>query len=185
MAAISQTIFSDPFSWIKFFILIKKNHRILFLSVQLTTTQHWFRWWPGAEWATSHHPNQCWPDLLKHICGTSGRWVKLHISCRRMCFASVKWCPKGVNKGVNLTHFESVFVGHIPFAFTSGVCRGYFKPTNVTISCDHTHTCITNPWLQHNNHGLQTPSHRYSCAVLWCWRLISSVVWPKTVAGEL
>ena len=24
--------------------------------------------------ATSHYLNQCWPDTLTHICGTSGRW---------------------------------------------------------------------------------------------------------------
>ena len=26
--------------------------------------------------ATSHYLNQCWPNPLMHICGTSGRWVK-------------------------------------------------------------------------------------------------------------
>ena len=45
----------------------------LFLGVQLTITAHWFKYWLGAEWATSHYLNQCWPDSLTHICGTRGR----------------------------------------------------------------------------------------------------------------
>ena len=30
----------------------------------------------GAEQATSHYLNQCWPSSLTHICVTGGRWVK-------------------------------------------------------------------------------------------------------------
>ena len=70
MAAISQTIFSDAFSWMKKIIFWSKLHWILFLSVQLIITQHWFIYWLGAEWATSHYLNQCRPDSLTHICGT-------------------------------------------------------------------------------------------------------------------
>ena len=43
MAAISQTIFSDAFSWIKSFVFWLKFHWSLFLRVQLKVTQHWFR----------------------------------------------------------------------------------------------------------------------------------------------
>ena len=43
MAAISQTIFSDSFSWMKSFVLWLKFHWSLFLWVQLTTNQHWFK----------------------------------------------------------------------------------------------------------------------------------------------
>ena len=43
MAAISQTIFSDAFSWMKIFIFWLKFHRSLFPKVQLTITQHWFK----------------------------------------------------------------------------------------------------------------------------------------------
>ena len=49
MAAISQTIFSDSFSWMTSFVYWSKLHWSLFLRVQLTMTQHWFRWWPGAK----------------------------------------------------------------------------------------------------------------------------------------
>ena len=43
MAAISQTIFSDAFSWMKSFLFWLKFHWSLFLRVQLTVIQHWFR----------------------------------------------------------------------------------------------------------------------------------------------
>ena len=43
MAAISQTIFWDAFSWMKNFVFLSKFHWSLFLGVQLTITQHWFR----------------------------------------------------------------------------------------------------------------------------------------------
>ena len=43
MAAISQTIFSDAFSWMKNFVFWIKFHWSLFLRVQLTIAQHWFR----------------------------------------------------------------------------------------------------------------------------------------------
>ena len=43
MAAISLTIFSDAFLWLKGFVLWLKFHWSLSLRVQLTITQHWFR----------------------------------------------------------------------------------------------------------------------------------------------
>ena len=42
MAAISQMMFSDAFSWMKSFVFWFKFHWNLFLRVQLTITQHWF-----------------------------------------------------------------------------------------------------------------------------------------------
>ena len=72
MAAISQTIFSDAFSWMKSFAFWFKFYWSLFLTAQLTINQHWFRWRLGAELATSHYLNQCRPDLLTHICDTRG-----------------------------------------------------------------------------------------------------------------
>ena len=58
MAAISQTIFSDAFWWIKSFIFWLKFHWSLLLRVQLTITQDGFRQWLGAGQATSHYLNQ-------------------------------------------------------------------------------------------------------------------------------
>ena len=43
MDAILQTIFSDAFFWMKSFVFWLKFHWSLFLIVQLTITQHWFR----------------------------------------------------------------------------------------------------------------------------------------------
>ena len=43
MAAIFQTTISTPFSWMKKFELRLKFHWNLFLRVQLTMFQHWFR----------------------------------------------------------------------------------------------------------------------------------------------
>ena len=43
IAAILQTILSDAFSWMKTSVFWLKFHGSLFLGVQLTITQHWFR----------------------------------------------------------------------------------------------------------------------------------------------
>ena len=43
MDAISQTPFSNAFSWMKMFEYRLKFHWSLFLRVQLTISQHWFR----------------------------------------------------------------------------------------------------------------------------------------------
>ena len=51
----------------------------LFLGVQLSISQHWFRSWLGTKQETSHHWNQFWPSSMMHICGTNGRWVEIHI----------------------------------------------------------------------------------------------------------
>ena len=55
-------------------IFMNKNYRIpnkialkFFPWVQLTMNQHWFRQWLGAEHATSHYLNQCWPSLLTYM----------------------------------------------------------------------------------------------------------------------
>ena len=45
MDAIPQIIFSDAFSWMKRFVFWLKFHWSLFLRVQLTISQHWFRQW--------------------------------------------------------------------------------------------------------------------------------------------
>ena len=60
MDAISQTTFSNAFSWMKMFEYRLKFHWSLFLRVQLTMSQHWFRLWLRADQATSHYLDQCW-----------------------------------------------------------------------------------------------------------------------------
>ena len=41
---------------------------ILFPGVKLTICQHWFRWWLGADQATSHYLYQWRPSLLRRTC---------------------------------------------------------------------------------------------------------------------
>ena len=60
MAAVSQTIFSNAFSWMKMYEFRLKFHWSSFLRFQLTIFQHWFRYWLGAVQATSHYLNQWW-----------------------------------------------------------------------------------------------------------------------------
>ena len=43
MATISQEMVSGAFSWIKSFVFWSKFHKSLFLRVQSTIIQHWFR----------------------------------------------------------------------------------------------------------------------------------------------
>ena len=54
MAAISQTMFSNAFSWMKMCECCLSFHWSLFLRVQLTIFHHWFRSAP------SHYLNQWW-----------------------------------------------------------------------------------------------------------------------------
>ena len=73
MAAISQTTFSNLFSWMKRFELLLKFYWSLFVpKVQfnnqaLAEIMAWRR-----IYATSQYLNHCWPDSLTHICGTRG-----------------------------------------------------------------------------------------------------------------
>ena len=60
MATVSQTTLSNAFSWMKMLEFRLRFHWSLFLRVQLTIIQHWFRKWLGAGQATSHYLNQWW-----------------------------------------------------------------------------------------------------------------------------
>ena len=75
MAANFQ-IFSNAFSSVKMLKFQLGFHRNLFLSFQLTVSQHWCRWWLGADQATNHYLNQWWSCLLMHICIIRPQWVK-------------------------------------------------------------------------------------------------------------
>ena len=57
--------FCSAFSWMKMFEFQLKFHWSLFLRVQLTIFQHWFRYWIGAVQATSHYLNQWWSDYWR------------------------------------------------------------------------------------------------------------------------
>ena len=58
MAIVSQMTLSNAFSWMKMLEFRLRFHWSLFLRVQLTIIQHWFRQWLGAGQATSHYLNQ-------------------------------------------------------------------------------------------------------------------------------
>ena len=60
MAAVSQTMFSKAFSWMKVYEFLFQLPWNVFLRFQLTIFQHWFRYWLGAVQATSHYLNQWW-----------------------------------------------------------------------------------------------------------------------------
>ena len=75
MDAISQWTFANVFSSMKMFEFRLKFHCSLFLKFQLTINQHWFRYWLGAEQATSHYLTQWWPSWITHICLIQPQWV--------------------------------------------------------------------------------------------------------------
>ena len=60
MAAISQTTLSSAFSWMEMFEFRLKFQWSLFIRVESTIFQHWFRYWLGAVQATSQYLNQWW-----------------------------------------------------------------------------------------------------------------------------
>ena len=65
MAAISHMTLSNAFSWMKMLEFRLKFRWILFIRGQLTTFQHWFRWWLGADQAPSHYLNKWWLDYRR------------------------------------------------------------------------------------------------------------------------
>ena len=75
MAAFSQTIFSDAFSWMKSFVFWLKFHWSLFLRVQLTNPSI------GLDNGLAPKRRQAiiWTNAVLihwHICATRGGWVK-------------------------------------------------------------------------------------------------------------
>ena len=62
MPAISQTTHSNAFVWMKILWFQSLSHWSLFLMVQSTIYQHWFRYLPGVDQAPSHYLIQWWLD---------------------------------------------------------------------------------------------------------------------------
>ena len=58
IAAITQTTFSNAFSWMTMYEFRLSFHWNLFLMCELTIFQRWFRQWLGADQATRHYLNQ-------------------------------------------------------------------------------------------------------------------------------
>ena len=92
MAAISQTTFSNAFSWMKFIVSLFIFPWNMLPRVQLSICQHWFRWWLGNEQATSHYLNQCGPIVYWCIyasLGLNGLMDKLLPICLRPQYINV------------------------------------------------------------------------------------------------
>ena len=62
MGTVLKKTFSTAFSWKKIFAFSLEFDWNLFQKVQLTISEHWFRWWLGAKQAASHYLNQWWPS---------------------------------------------------------------------------------------------------------------------------
>ena len=77
---LSQTTFSNAFSWIKNLEFGLKFQWSLFLRAQLLIFQYWFRWWLGAGQATAHYLNQWWFRLPTYMCVTRPHWIKTKFS---------------------------------------------------------------------------------------------------------
>ena len=92
MAAI---YFGIAFSWMKMIEFRSKFYWNIFPWVQLTISQHWFRYWLGAGQATSHYLDQWWLISLTHICGTRGRWVKWSTQHVTVYYLLVLWNGRG------------------------------------------------------------------------------------------
>ena len=101
MAAILQTTFSNAFSWMKMHEFHLRFHWSLFLRLELTIFQHWFKKWLGADKVTSHYLNQWWLDyrriyasiglneLIEVLCASFkvvARWITLTISDYKSTF---------------------------------------------------------------------------------------------------
>ena len=90
MAAISQTTLSNAFSWKKMLEFRLKFHWSLFIRVQWTIFQHWFRCLDGAKPLSESMVG----TLLTHICVTRPQWVNSLAPGRRGCnFGSVNFKP--------------------------------------------------------------------------------------------
>ena len=60
-----QRVLSNAFSSMKMLEFQLKIHWSLFLWVQLTISQHWFKWWLVTDQVTNHYLNQCWLEYQR------------------------------------------------------------------------------------------------------------------------
>ena len=104
MATVSQTTFSSAFSWSKMFEFRMQFDWSLFLRVQLTISQHWFRQWLGAYQATSHYLNQSglpYRRVYHCICVTRPQQVI------GICLDLISPFGSGITEVYNIRHQES------------------------------------------------------------------------------
>ena len=83
----------------------------LFLRVQLTRGQHWFRLWFGTEQASSYYLKQWCPNILKHVSVTLHRWINyLH--------AELFWGNIKAIKNIVTIYHCSILIYHRSLWFT-------------------------------------------------------------------
>ena len=166
MAAISQTTYSSAFSWMKMFEFRLKFQWSLFLRVQLTIFQHWFRLWLGDVQATSHYLNQWWLIYrciyaslgLNKLIGPWGtNLTEIFIKIQQFYFKKMhlkmlsgKWQPSclGLNKSSQAV-FETPPRPH---------WVNSLAPSGATW-CQRTWSTLTLPWVNQ------------------CWLIINWVLW--------
>ena len=127
MTAIFQTTLSNEFSWMKMYQFRLIFRWSLFLRVQLTVLQHWFRLWLGADQATSHYLNQWWLDY-RRIYPSLGLneliWkLRLFIDTKRFsktkCQIRLEWCHNDmISNHITLYHIILYYVIVIPFSLS-------------------------------------------------------------------
>ena len=109
MDAVSQTTLSNAFSWTKILEFRLRFHRSLFLMVQLTIIQHWFRQWLGTCQATSHYLKQ-WCLVYWRIYASLG----LNELSSSLYFPGCQWIHiylfggEGANDIIVLKRFEVI-----------------------------------------------------------------------------
>ena len=132
MVSILQTTFSNAFSWMKMLELRLKFHLSLFSMVQLIISQHWFRWWPGAEQASSNYLNQWWSSLLK--CVTWPQWVTPPYYGYFFCWHTICFSSITFHNGINMfCKSNSVCVHVLNFKIKVTFiefCHAFMHPTH-------------------------------------------------------
>ena len=97
MAAIFRMSFWNGFSWMKIYEFRLKFHWSLFLGVQLTIFQHWFRTSDNGS-ALTRQQIIIWTNdvrLSMHICITQPQWVKWWIVIKTDTYYVI-WKSKNV-----------------------------------------------------------------------------------------
>ena len=126
--AISQMIFSKAFSWIKCFIFWLKFHWSLFLRLQLTITQHWFKYlvpnrWQAIIWTNADPIYRC---IYVALGGDELRSFMIQ-ECMLTDESCVTWKNNSTSIYHNSTH------SFIPVNMTWQVCRLALGPFSLKI----------------------------------------------------
>ena len=100
MTNISRMTFSNAFCWMKMYEFWLRFHCSLFIRVQLTIFQNWFRYWLGTDQATSHYLNQWW---LVYWCIYASLGLNELKGYPAMLTASSVWSYQGICKAARET----------------------------------------------------------------------------------